>query len=176
MVVEAVQAGHLLAHHLVEHAPFAEQLGHAGAERGPEHEQGAPLVDGELHLVGAVHADAGGGVGGEAGQEPGQAAHLHVLLVDHPLLAQADDLLAGGEQVAGLPHGLDVLLHQVDIALAHLDEMGLDGVAGVGLSAHLYGDALSLVCAEFHGKTFFCVYCPSYYSQPGDNVQPKVLL
>ena len=48
--------------------------------------------------------------------------------------------------------------------------------AGVGLSAHLYGDALSLVCAEFHGKTFFCVYCPSYYSQPGDNVQPKVLL
>ena len=113
------------------------QLVDGGPEGGPQDLGGAALVDGKLHFVGAVHPDAGGGVGGEPGQEPGQPAHLHVLLVHHPLLAQADDLLAGGEEIPRLPHRLDVLLHQLHIALAHLHEVGLNGVAGIGLSVYL---------------------------------------
>ena len=93
MVVEPVETGYLLADHLVEHAPVPEQLAHARADRRPDHARRADIVDGELHLIGAVHADTGRRGRGEAGEEARKAPDRHVLFVHDALLAQGDDLL-----------------------------------------------------------------------------------
>ena len=94
----------------------------------------------------------------KAGEQLGPEAGLELLLRDHPLLADGNDLFAHGEDVPLLIDGLDVPLHQVDIALSHRDEMGGDGMAGPGFAHGLDGDAFSFVGMEFHERSSFHRY------------------
>lgn len=65
---------------------------------------------------------------------------------------QGDDLLADAQQVALLIERLDVALDQVDIVLADLDEMRLNGVALIDAGRGLDLDLFGLICNKFHEK------------------------
>ena len=176
VAVEPVQAGDLLAQNIIEGAMDAPQLVDGGAEGGPEDLAQAADVDGELHLHRQAHTGARRGLMDEAAEHLGPEAGLHLVLGHHPLLAHGDKLLAHGDDVAGLVVGEDVLVHQVDIALAHLDEMGLNGMAGPGFAHGLDGNALAFVRFEFHEKSLsFAVVLksPSYYIHIEGGTQQK---
>ena len=87
----------------------------------------------------------------KAAEEPGPKAGLALVLGDHPALTQGDDLFAGGDDISGLIEGLDVLLHQIQVALAHLDKVGGDGVTGVFFALGLNDHALSFIGVKIHG-------------------------
>ena len=75
VAVKPVDAGHILPHDFIEHAPFAEHAGHGTAEAGPQDEGEALHIDGQLELVRFVHTDAVVVAGGEFGQKAGPEAH-----------------------------------------------------------------------------------------------------
>ncbi|MPN09869.1 hypothetical protein SDC9_157162 [bioreactor metagenome] len=108
------------------------------------------MVNGELHLPGAVHADARAGVGGKAAEEFSQPAEFHILFIYHTLLAQGDNLFAGGKYVALLIQRQDILADQFYIILPQLHKMSLDGVAGKGAGSHRDLNLFSLVGLKLH--------------------------
>ena len=146
---------------------LAEELAHAGADRRPDDLQGPTVVDGKLHLPGAVHTNARLGVHGELAEKPGQPAQAHVLLIYHPLLAQGDNLFADGEDVPLLIEGGHVPLHQVDVVFADLDEVGLDGVAGEIAVSHLDGDVFAVVYLKLHVRDPFIFICKVFIVDNG---------
>ena len=149
--VEAVQPAHLVADHIVEDALLADELAEARAHRRPKDLERAAAVDGELHLVHVAHADARAVVlRGKAAQELREPADLHVLAVDDVVLAERDDLLADGEQVAVAPQRFDVALDERVVVLADLDEVRADGAAVVNAGARLNGNIFLLICGKVH--------------------------
>ena len=63
--IEAIDARDAVATDLVEQAAHAEGAGDGGHRSGQQHARQTADLDGQLHLVGLVHADAGGIVAGE---------------------------------------------------------------------------------------------------------------
>ncbi len=153
--IEAVQPPDLPVQKAVEGAVDPPQLVESGPEGGPQHPPAAAEVDGELHFQGQAHARPRRGAVDKAGEEPGQQAGPDLFLGDHPALAQGDDLFAGSEDVAGLVNGLDVPPDQGEVALARLDKVGGNGVAGVGPSAGLNDNFFSLVRVKIHSAPSF---------------------
>ena len=150
MVVEAVQTANFVTGDIVENAALAEKLPEAGGNGGIDNLQSTAMIDGKLHLPNAVNADAGIAVRSEAGKELGKTGELHILLINNALLAQRDDLLADGENVTFLPDGENVLADEITVIFAKLDEMGLDGAAGIFAGRSRDIDLLVFVCKEFH--------------------------
>ena len=135
---------------------LAHELAEARADGGPEDLPCAALVDGELHLAHLAHADAGAVVlNGKAAEELCQPRDLHILAIDHALLAQGDDLFADAQKVALFIEGLDVAVDKLDIILADLDKVRLNGVAKINARGSLDFDILGAVCNKIHKKASF---------------------
>lgn len=75
-------------------------------------------------------------MGGKPGQEPCPEANRKVLALHDTVLAERDDLLGDGDHVSFLIDRKDIGAHDIDIGLATLHEMGLNGTALEGTSVH----------------------------------------
>ena len=127
--VEAVDAAHALAAHLVKHALHAEGLGNGAQKRGQQHAGQAHQINDELELIRLVHANAGMVDARKTPQQVCPEAGLYLIARAHGLDAHAHDLCAKAQHIALLIQGADIFFHKGGLAFADLHEMRLYRVA-----------------------------------------------
>ena len=129
--VEAVDASHALAAHLVEHAVDAKGLGNRAAKHRQQHTGQAADIDDQLQLARLVHAHARMVDARKAPQQVCPEARLHLIARAHGLFTHGHHLGAEGQHVPLAVQRTHIALDQRALILAHLDKVGLDGIAQV---------------------------------------------
>ena len=118
-----------MAADLVEQTADAERTRDRGDRRREKHARQTADLDDELHLVGLMHADAGGVMSGERRKRLCPETGMRVLQRADVVGTHAHDLRCKGQAVARLIQRQHIAAHEFRLVFARLDEMGMDGVA-----------------------------------------------